>query len=198
MLQPRCLKCTGAHLTRNCPPESAIKCVNCKKGYLANSEICEKYIQKTIQIQQRRSGINNNNINNINNQRQYIPAPLPPFNAWTVRPSHHSSKTASDPRLHQNFAEQPYRQQQTPLRERPNHLQPRKNEWPEFPPIQPSRQSQQSLRQPAHIPSTSHIPYEQIINQNNNENNNTNNVNNITSLFTELKNLNTLVNLEGM
>lgn len=53
---PRCVKCTGNHLTRDCtkPADAEPQCTNCKQPHPANSSSCEVYKQLINKIDENR------------------------------------------------------------------------------------------------------------------------------------------------
>lgn len=64
-LEPRCVKCTGAHWYTECPktPEQAVQCCNCQEKHPANWRGCSHYIKiSRSQSQQPRSSTNNRSL----------------------------------------------------------------------------------------------------------------------------------------
>jgi hypothetical protein len=82
----RCLKCAKNHRTSECTlkresedDQKMIRCSNCGRGHLANSEQCEVYVARKNFLEKTKSTITEK----IPKQ-SYVPAPIPVKNPWTT------------------------------------------------------------------------------------------------------------------
>ncbi|GAB0095207.1 hypothetical protein DMENIID0001_105620 [Sergentomyia squamirostris] len=107
----RCVKCTEDHQPGECPRttrEGTAKCVNCDGPHAANYKGCPTYKnfrQQRLQsiVRQRFRNTQRQPREATSNTVQYIPAPLPQTNAWSLpRNFHHPSTSAATaaPNLH--------------------------------------------------------------------------------------------------
>ena len=89
-LAPRCVKCPGNHLTKDCTktPEAKPQCVNCKGEHPANYSKCSTYI-KRIELIEKNKNKSNSNFDPQSSKEAPVatlqPAPIPKVNAWTER-----------------------------------------------------------------------------------------------------------------
>lgn len=82
--RPRCVRCAGNHLTKDCEKHTTgqvvIKCVNCDGKHQANNIECKSYLRKIGELENRQPN------KTLANKKAYTDAPLPSNNAWKERP----------------------------------------------------------------------------------------------------------------
>ena len=81
---PKCVKCDGTHLTKDCvkPRDHPAKCVNCGGPHPANYSNCPEYIKHLAKVQAKR----NNNKNKLPAGGTRIPQHHIPKNRWQQPP----------------------------------------------------------------------------------------------------------------
>lgn len=87
---PKCVKCSEAHWSRECnlvrkdDPTTApfIKCANCKGPHLAMSNHCPTYRKRLEILERQRLDGTKKHATRAPAKISYIPAPIPSINAW--------------------------------------------------------------------------------------------------------------------